>query len=114
MSGSHGDDAEGVGVDARARIGVAGVPAGDLGVVVEDVADVPAEDDVAEAEPVSQRAPELVERDVLAAQDAVDVEPADLHLLDAPLLEHLTELFCIPCSGLLVLRGARYQGPFAE
>ncbi len=33
-------------------IGEARVPAGDLRVVVEDVSDVPAEDDVADAEPV--------------------------------------------------------------
>ncbi len=38
-------------------------------------------------------APELVERDVLAAQDAVDVEAADLHATDAVLLEGFPQLF---------------------
>ena len=81
------DDAEGVDVDLGVRVGVTRVPAGDPGVVVEDVADVPAEDDVAEAEARLEHAPELLERDVFAAQHAVDVEPADLDLLDAALGE---------------------------
>src|SRR6266536_455371 len=54
-------------------------------------ADVPAEDDVAEAEPALRRAEELLERDVLAAQHAVHVEPAELHLRDLALLEHEAE-----------------------
>ena len=49
-SGLPGDGAQRREVDHRVGVGVAGVPAGDLRVVVEDVGDVPAEDDVAEAE----------------------------------------------------------------
>ena len=89
--GLRGDDAKGVEVDQRVSVRVAGVPSGDLRVVVEDVADVPAEDDVAEAEARLGDAPELVERDVLAAEDAVDVEAADLDLLDLPFVELLLE-----------------------
>src|SRR5207249_3647454 len=58
-----------------------------LGVVVERVAGVPAEDHVAEAQGALGRAPELVQREVLAAQDAVDVERAQLHLADLPARE---------------------------
>ncbi len=39
-----------------------------------------------------ERAPELVEREVLAAQDAVDVEAADLHAPNAVLLEGFLQL----------------------
>ena len=88
-----GQDAKGRRVDARVRVGVARVPAGDAGVVVEDVGRVPAEDDVAEAERVLEGAPELLERDVLAAQDAVDVVAADLDAADAMLLEGFLQLF---------------------
>ena len=42
---------------------------------------------------VFERAPELVERDVLAAQDAVDVEAADLDAADAVLLEGFLQFF---------------------
>src|ERR1700738_3942214 len=67
--------------DGGLGVGVPGVPAGHLRVVVELVARVPAEDHVAEAEATLGHAPELVQRDVLAAQDAVDVESAQLDLL---------------------------------
>ena len=60
------------------RVGIGGVPAGERDVVVELVVGVPAEDDVAEAEALFERGQELVARHVLAAQDAVDVEDADL------------------------------------
>ena len=69
------------------RVGIAGVPAGHLRVVVKDVADVPAEDDVAEAEAAFEGRAKLVDGDVFAAQDAVDVEPADLGAGDASVLE---------------------------
>ena len=99
------DDAEGGQVDGRADIGISGVPPGDGGVVVQLVRHVPPEDDVAEAEPSFGRAPELLQGQVLAAQDAVDVESADLHLAHAVLLE-------LVAQGL-DLRGARllHRGP---
>ena len=85
------DHPERVQIDAGQRIRVAGVPARDLDVVVEHVGAVPAEDDVAEPEARLHGRPELVERDVLPAQDAVDVKPADLDLVDLVLGEGVTE-----------------------
>ena len=71
-------------VEPRERVGKAVLPAGELGVVVGLVGDVPAEDDVAEAEAAGRRrlgrAEELVDVQVLAAQDAVDVADRDLDL----------------------------------
>ena len=55
MPGSHGMGRSVERSSTRVRVGVAGVPAGDLRVVVEDVGDVPAEDDVAEAEAALRR-----------------------------------------------------------
>src|SRR5688500_3461271 len=69
-------------VDGGVRIGIARVPASDLRVIVEDVADIPAENDIAEAEALVDHVPELLERNELAPQDPVDVEPSDLDLLD--------------------------------
>ena len=74
-------------VDARVRVRIGRVPARDRRVVEEPVVDVPAEDDVAEAQPAVSDSPELVERHVLSAKDAVDVEPADLDALDTALFE---------------------------
>ena len=71
-------------VEARERVGKAVLPAGERRVVVGLVGDVPAEDDVAEAEAAGRRwlggAEELVDVQVLAAQDAVDVAHRDLDL----------------------------------
>lgn len=47
-------------IHVRVRVGVARVSVGDLGVVVEDVADVPVEDDVVEAEVAFGRVPEFL------------------------------------------------------
>jgi hypothetical protein len=54
-------------------------------VVIELVVGVPAEHDVAEAEPAVERRFELGPRHVLAAQDPVDVEDADLDVLEIAL-----------------------------
>ena len=89
----EGQLAAGVGQDAHRRVGIAGVPAGVLHVVVELVLAVPAEHDVAEAEAPVERGEELVPRDVLAAQDAVDVEDADLDVRDPALFDDR------PCVG---------------
>ena len=79
-----GHVARGVEVDARQRVGKAVLPAGDLGVVVALVVRVPAEHHVAEAEAALGvrlgGAEELVDVQVLAAQDAVDVAARDLDL----------------------------------
>jgi hypothetical protein len=53
------------------------MPAGIGAVVVADVAGVPAEDDVAEAEAVLGGGEELVLMEVFAAEDAVDVGDGD-------------------------------------
>ena len=71
------------------RIGIGGVPAGVCDVVVELVVGVPAQHHVAEAEAALQRREELGLRHVLAAQDAVDVEDADLDMGQAALLDDL-------------------------
>src|SRR5207248_8138199 len=97
--GLPGDGAEGRQIDRRARIRISAVPAGHLRVVVELIARVPAEDHVAEPEPALGDGEELVEGDVLAAQDPVDVETADLHSADPEPVEFLAERFD--------LRGAR-------
>jgi len=65
------------------------LPTGDGGVVVDLVARVPAEDNVAEAEAARRvgfgRALEFVDVQVLATQDAVDVADGDLDLAGAAL-----------------------------
>src|SRR5205814_3955171 len=89
-------------IDGGVRVRVAAVPSGDGGVVVQHVPAVPPEDDVAESQATFGDAPELVEGHVLAAQDAVDVEPAELHLADAVIAELLAQM--------LDLRFARFRG----
>ncbi|KAG0739421.1 hypothetical protein G6F31_018114 [Rhizopus arrhizus] len=66
--------------DAQLGVGVGGVPAGVLGVVVELVIEVPAEHHVAERQAGAQRAQELVASQVLAQHDAVDVGQAHLDM----------------------------------
>src|SRR5208337_5487133 len=70
----------------------AGVPAGEIDVIVENVGTVPAEDHVAKAEAALGGGAKLIERDVLTAQDAVDVDAAQLHLVDLVLLKVLLDL----------------------
>ena len=67
------------------------MPAGHFGVVIEDVADVPAEDDVAEPGTRFRRRPEFVQADVFAAQRAVDVERAEFDALNLMLVEELAD-----------------------
>ena len=61
-------------------------------ILVRDVRDVPAEHDVAEPEPPVGDDQEALDRHVLAPQHAVEVEAADLDLLDATLAEDLADL----------------------
>jgi hypothetical protein len=68
------------------------VPAGVGDVVVELVVGIPAEDDVAEAEAVVEGREELVPRHVLAAQDAVEVEDADLDVVEVSFLDDAPRL----------------------
>ena len=76
-----------LGVHQQAVLGVreAGVPAGEVAAVVELVVDVPAEHAVAEAATLAQDAGELLQAHVLAANHAVDVRQAELHLAGAAL-----------------------------
>jgi hypothetical protein len=67
-------------IEPHLRVGKAVVPAGQLGVVVAGIVDVPAEDDVAEAEAALHRRVELVPVQILPAQHAVDVADGDLDL----------------------------------
>jgi hypothetical protein len=80
--GLERDVAARVGQHAHRRVGVGRVPARVLRVVVELVVGIPAEHDVAEAEAARQRGQELLARHVLAAHDPVDVEDADLDVVD--------------------------------
>ena len=68
--------------DAHRRIGIGGVPAGVLDIVEQLVVRIPAEDHVAEADPLVERRQELVAAEIFAAHDAVAVEHADLDVLD--------------------------------
>src|SRR5262249_2335873 len=88
------------------------MPARDGHVVVQLVSDVPAEDDVAEAQASFGDPPELVQRHVLAAQDAVDVEAAELHLAHAVLLERLAQ--ALDLVGSRLLHGASLSRPEAS
>ena len=80
-----GDDAEGREIDLGQHVGVASVPTGYLRVVIKRVGRVPAEDHVAEPQSAFRRGVELVTMDVFAAQNAVDIESADLDLGDVVL-----------------------------
>ena len=75
--------------DADVGVGIGGVPAGVGDVVVELVVAVPAQHHVAEAHAALERRLELVDVDVLAAQDAVDVVDAHLDVAEAALLDDL-------------------------
>ena len=75
--GLPGQEPESAGVEHGVDVWVAAVPTGDLGVVVEHVGHVPAEDDVAKPKALAQRRLQLLEGDVLAAQHSVDVEASD-------------------------------------
>ena len=73
------DEPHGLRQDAHRGIRIGGVPAGELGVVVELVVGIPAQHHVAEAEALLEGGFELVAGHVLAAHDAVDIDDADLH-----------------------------------
>ena len=88
----EGDVALGVGQHTHGGVGIGGVPAGELRVVVELVVGVPAENHVAEAEILVDRRQEFVAAQVFAAQDAVGVDDADFDVLDAALGQELTNL----------------------
>jgi hypothetical protein len=75
-----GDGAEGIGVEACRAVGEARMPASVGGSVVQRVGGVPSEDDVAEGAALCGDGTELVEGDVLPAEDPVDVGECDLHL----------------------------------
>src|SRR6185369_3472367 len=61
--------------------------AGEAGPVVQFVINVPTEQDIAEPEPVLHHGEELLQRDILAPADAVDVEADQLDLGHSPLFE---------------------------
>src|SRR5262249_47688119 len=84
---SHGGE-----VELGVSVGIAGVPAGDFGVVVEHVAHVPTEDHVAKTEPLGRRRLQLVEGHVFSSENAVDVEAPDLDLGDPFGLQAFDEL----------------------
>ncbi len=81
--------AAGVGQQAHGRIGIGGVPAGVGDVVVELVVGIPAQHDVAEADAGLEAGKELVAAQILAAQDAVGVEDADLDVAEIALADDL-------------------------
>ena len=69
-------------IDAAGGVRIAGVPARVLHVVVEHVADVPAEHHVAEAHGRFGHRRELFQADPFAAQHAVDIDGAQLDAAD--------------------------------
>ena len=86
-SGLPRDRAQRARVEDGQHVRVSRMRAGEHTVVVDDITDIPAENDVAEAEPWVERGRELVEGDVLASEHAVDVEPADFGRTKTLLLE---------------------------
>ena len=90
VPGSHGMMRK---VDPGQRVRIAGVPAGDLHVVVERVGRVPAEDHVAEAEAGLGGGIELVAADIFPAEDAVDIESTDFDFGDAVFAEQGLDCF---------------------
>ncbi len=78
-------------VDLVTGIRKSGVPAGEPGPVVELVIDVPTQDAITEAGPVLEDGAELLEADVLAAVDSVDVGEGKFDTPDAFLLVLIDE-----------------------
>jgi hypothetical protein len=90
--GFEGDVALGLGQHAHGGIGIGGVPAGELCIVVELVVRVPAENHVAEAEVFVEPREEFIAAEVFAAQDAVGVGDSDFDMFDAAVGQKFTNL----------------------
>ncbi|MNT10471.1 hypothetical protein D3C72_1453030 [compost metagenome] len=84
--------------DPELGVGVGGVPAGVLGVVVELVVEVPAEHDVAECQSRAQGPEKLVATQILAQHDAVHVGQAYLDMRERAGLHQTLRVFhrCYP------------------
>ena len=76
-----------LGDDAHQRVGISRVPARVADVVIELVLGIPTEHHVAEAEALVEGGEEFLPGYVLAAQDPVDVEYADLDVAELALLD---------------------------
>src|SRR5439155_25590602 len=93
------------------------MPAGEGGVVVGDVAAVPAEHDAAEAEIALRRGEEFFLVDVFAAQDAVDVGDGDLYPVArerADFVEDLLGRFAIRLFHALCALSSPWRRPGAK
>ena len=88
------------GVDAGPGVGESGAPARKRVLAVEFVGGVPAEDHVAEAEALVQRAEELVAADILAAQHPVEIADRQFDVLDTRFPDEIS-------SGIRVGDGVR-------
>ena len=84
--------AAGAGQHAQHGVGIGGVPAGKLDVVVLLVVRIPTQHHIAEANALVERREEFFAVDVLAAQDAVVVEDADLDVMQPALLDDRARL----------------------
>ena len=84
--------AAGLRQDANVRIRIPGVPAGNGDVVVELIVGVPSQHDVAEPESLLEPGEELLARQVLPSQDAVEIEDADLDVRCAARFDELASL----------------------
>src|SRR6185437_16307085 len=78
--------------DAHVRIRVTRMPAREGDVVVQLVVGIPAQHDVAEPQPLLQAGEEFLPREVLASQDAVEIEHTDLDMTGAALLDERARL----------------------
>src|SRR5262249_4456707 len=73
--------------NSHRRVRIARVPAGVLRVVVELILRVPSDDDIAKTEPALERRKKFRLRDVLAAQNAVDIDAGDFNVRETALLD---------------------------
>ena len=114
MPFSNGITPAGVGQDAHGCVRIGGVPAGVVDVVVELVVRIPAEHHVAEAEALLERREELVAADVLAAQDAVDVDDPDLDVRVPALFDEAARILRAREADCRLCRHDAPFGPFSK
>src|SRR6185312_7015387 len=91
-TGLEGQLAAALRENAHVRIRVTCVPAREADVVVQLVVGIPAQHDVAEAQSFLQAGEELLPREILAPEDAVEIEHTDLDVTCAARLDERARL----------------------